>query len=72
MYSDLTERELAILTSLANGETYTDIIRELGLKKTLVAHSRKMLFLKLGEAKTAAHAVALGYHKGILKVPVRK
>lgn len=71
MYADLDDREIFILTSLANGETYLDIMTELDIKKGTMSEYRKRLFLKLG-AKTAAHAVALGYHKGILLVPVRK
>lgn len=61
----LTERHRQILALLAQGKTYSEIGRHLGLREeTVKTHSQK-LFRKLG-ARTQAQAVALGYQLRLL------
>lgn len=63
--TELTKRELEVLELVAAGLTCPKIGRQLYIEtetaKTHVAHIR----LKLG-AKTQAHAVSLGYIRGLL------
>jgi two-component system response regulator NreC len=67
-YDALTERELGILIMLADGMTYAAISKELFVSISTLNVHRKHIFRKLG-ALTSAHAVALAYHKRILKIP---
>ena len=56
-----------ILDFLANGYTYQAIAAELGCTENAVKGAAWRLFEKLG-AETKAHAVAIGYQRGILKI----
>lgn len=61
----LTQREQQVLLGLADGLTLEYIATELYLSLHTVKTYAKSLREKLG-ARTAAHAVALAYHEGIL------
>ena len=65
----LTQREQKILELLADGHDRSDIARRLGAARgsslgTVKADTSR-LYAKLG-ARTAAHAVSLGYRYGLL------
>lgn len=61
----LTPVELGILVALADGDSQAEIAAERLVSADVVASVVKSLRGKLG-ARTAAHAVALGYHRGLL------
>lgn len=64
----LTERELGIVLSLADGETLGEIAEGLYLSVETVRGCTASLRAKLG-ARNAAHAVALAYHRRLLLIP---
>jgi ATP/maltotriose-dependent transcriptional regulator MalT len=62
---DLSERELTVLELIADGLSNEQIGRRMCLStETIKTHVRKML-AKLG-ARTRAHAVTLGFRRGLL------
>lgn len=63
---DLNEREERVLFALADGLTVPEIADELTLGAAAVKEAVQTLRAKLG-AKNQAHAVALAYHRGILR-----
>lgn len=64
--NDLTERELLVLMLLADGCSSKEIEVEIDRKHYTVKHIVATIREKL-EAKNSTHAVAIAYHKGILK-----
>ena len=63
--SDLTEREMQVLLGMSQGQSNSEIGRELFLSEdTIKTHARR-LFSKLG-ARDRAHAVALGLRHSLL------
>lgn len=64
----LTERELGILLSLADGENLVEIAHQLFVSVATIRSDIASVREKLG-AKTATHAVALAYHRGLLLIP---
>lgn len=62
----LSIREEHILFAIADGLTNPEIARELGLSEQTISVCAGALFEKLG-ARNRTHAVALAYHRGILK-----
>jgi DNA-binding NarL/FixJ family response regulator len=62
----LTTREELVLVMFADGMTSSDIAAELYLSVETVRSHAGALLGKLG-AKNRAHAVALGYHRGLLR-----
>lgn len=66
MNRDLTATETGILLSLADGLTMSQIADEREVTLHTVTNQVKSLRSKMG-ARTAAHAVALAYHRGIFK-----
>jgi DNA-binding CsgD family transcriptional regulator len=64
----LTERELGILLSLADGASLVEIARNLLLSVETIRSHMASVREKLG-AKNAAHAVALAYHRRLLLIP---
>jgi DNA-binding NarL/FixJ family response regulator len=61
----LTDREVAVLIRIADGLRYTEIADEMVISVHTVKSHALAIYSKLG-AQTAAHAVALAYHRGIL------
>ena len=61
----LTERELEILTLLAQGNTNKLIAAELGFSESLIKQELVRIFDKLG-AKDRAHAVMLAVERGLV------
>jgi DNA-binding CsgD family transcriptional regulator len=64
----LTERELGVLLSLADGESLNEIASGLYLSVETIRGNLASLREKLG-ATNAAHAVALAYHRRLLLIP---
>jgi len=62
---DLTPRELDILILLSQGLQYNDIAQRLHISRETVKFHARNLFLEM-TANNAAHAVAIGYQRGIL------
>jgi DNA-binding CsgD family transcriptional regulator len=63
----LTEREIQVLTMLAEGKTDGEIALQLCISpKTVAWHAKEMRY-RLG-ASSRAHAVALAMHQGLLPV----
>lgn len=63
----LTERELSVLCSIAEGMSNEQIGRRLCLAENTIKTHTKNLYVKLG-ARDRAHAVSLAYRVGILTV----
>lgn len=61
----LGPRELEILQAVAEGETTAEIAARFGTSPWTVRDQRAKINVKLG-ARSAAHAVAIGYDRGIL------
>jgi DNA-binding CsgD family transcriptional regulator len=61
----LTDREQMVLAHLACGHSNADIGHETGLSEETVKSHARTLYRKLG-ARDRAHAVALGYQRGLL------
>ncbi|WP_434781135.1 response regulator transcription factor [Amycolatopsis kentuckyensis] len=61
----LTERELQVLTGMAAGKSNADIGHALFLSEDTVKSHARTLFRKM-RARDRAHAVAIGYERGIL------
>jgi len=59
----LSERDVEILTQIANGETYASAGRNLGLSSESVRGRCPQMYARLG-AKNAAHAAAIAAHEG--------
>jgi DNA-binding CsgD family transcriptional regulator len=66
--ADLTPRQLEVLRGLADGKRLQEMATELWLSPGTIRTHRTALFKALA-ARTAAHAVAIGYQRGILRVP---
>jgi DNA-binding NarL/FixJ family response regulator len=64
--TELTPRQLDVLLAVAEGDVTNEIAADLGLSPLTVKLHRKRINSKLG-ARTAAHAVAIAYHEGILQ-----
>jgi DNA-binding NarL/FixJ family response regulator len=62
----LTARQLDVLLAIAEGEVTNEIAADLGISPLTVCSHRKKILFALG-ARTAAHAVAIAYHEGILQ-----
>lgn len=62
---DLTSREFQVLTGMSRGLANLGIARELGLSDNTVKTHARRLFRTLG-ASDRAHAVAIGYQRGLL------
>jgi DNA-binding CsgD family transcriptional regulator len=61
----MSDRERQVLAVIAQGKTSQDIARRLGISaRTVEAHSRSIT--KKLRAANKAHAVAIGFRKGIL------
>lgn len=67
---ELTEEERGVLLALSDGDAISEIARDLGLKTSATWRIVDVLLIKLN-AKSLAHAVALGYHHGHLVPAVR-
>ena len=67
----LNPSEFEALLALCEGETTPETAARLGLHHNAVSQRRQKLFSVLG-ARTAAHAVALAYHEGILTPRVKE
>ncbi len=65
MTHPLTKRELELLRYVANGKTYTEIARALGIATQTVKNHMTLIKLKLG-AKNKAHATAIALRCSIL------
>lgn len=63
---NLNEQELLVLMLVADGYTYQEIIAETEYKYDDVIFHTNSIRLKLN-AKNNANAVAIAYHRGILK-----
>ena len=63
---DFTERELAILRQLANGNPNKVIASQLGYSESLIKQELVRIFEKLG-AKDRAHAVMLAIDRGVVR-----
>ena len=63
--SPLTRREYEILVLSADGDSKRQVGEVLGIAEDTVRSYTKTLFLKL-DARNMAHAVAIGYQRGIL------
>lgn len=61
----LSERELQVLRGMARGKSNGDIARETYLSEDTIKTHASRLFKKIG-ARDRAHAVAIGYERGIL------
>lgn len=57
---------LAVLRLIAEGNTNAQIARELGISEDTVKGRARALFEDLG-ARDRAHAVAIGYQRGLLR-----
>jgi DNA-binding NarL/FixJ family response regulator len=68
-WMELDERELLVLMLLADGCTIAEIADEINRKDDTIKHIFHNIRWKL-KAKNNTHAVAMAYHKGILKVRV--
>ncbi len=66
--AQITLRELAVLSLMAEGFTNAEISEQLLITVRTVKHHSASVRRKLG-ARTPAHAVALGYRLGLLSVP---
>lgn len=64
--SPLTPRELDILREAAEGWAAKETGTRLGLSESTVRNYRVTIYEKL-QAVTAAHAVAIGYQRGLLR-----
>lgn len=69
--SDLSKRQLQIVTLLAEGYTREDISHRLNLSVYTVKAHIHNVFEKLG-AKNVAHMVAIAYQERWLTVPDRR
>jgi DNA-binding NarL/FixJ family response regulator len=67
MNSRLTSRELQILQLVADGHTTPQISKMIYSAEGTIKAQISMVLLKMG-ASNRAHAVALGYQRGILQV----
>lgn len=65
-----SKREMQCLQAIARGLTNARIGGELFLSEDTVKTHNRRLFRKLG-ARDRAHAVALGYQRGLLVLPGR-
>jgi DNA-binding CsgD family transcriptional regulator len=64
----LTARQLQLLTALTTGKTNGEIARDFYLtENTVKTHMRRLL--KALRAHDRAHAVAIGYQRGLLHLP---
>jgi DNA-binding NarL/FixJ family response regulator len=66
--SSLTEREVEVLTGLANGKTHRQLAKELAISEKTVATHIQRIFPKLG-VHSRAEAVAAAYQRGIIESP---
>lgn len=68
--AQITARELEVLTAIAAGDANHEIAEQLHLSvETVKSHTRHIIE-KLG-ARSRAHAVALGYQHGLLRIVER-
>lgn len=63
----LTEHEIEILRHIANGETYGQIGKALGISTQAVKNTMTLIMPQLG-ARNKAHAVALALRYGLLSL----
>lgn len=61
------ERRLQILEMLATGHNYRDMAKIFGISHETARQTAYILFEELG-ADNAAHAIAIAYQRGYLKV----
>jgi RNA polymerase sigma factor (sigma-70 family) len=66
--SELPQRELETLEGAAAGEQSAQTAERLGISDHTVKGYRKNVIRRL-EAENISHAVAIGYQRGILKIP---
>ncbi len=64
-HDEVTPRELEFLKSLALGKTYAEIGDELGIGINSVRSLVRSTYPKL-QARTAAHAIAIAFRKGLI------
>lgn len=63
--TDLTDRQLRVLRLVADGLTLKAAAAELYVSYATVKNDAAQVLRRLG-ARTAAHAVAIGYQRGLL------
>jgi DNA-binding CsgD family transcriptional regulator len=68
---DLTPRELQTLRMKANGLVSKQIAAEFGITENTVKNHMTVILRKLG-AENTAHAVAIGFRRGLLEVPPKE
>lgn len=61
-------REIAVLAEIAAGSSNSDIAHQLVISEETVKTHVRHLLVKL-EANNRAHAVAIGYQRGLLRLP---
>jgi DNA-binding NarL/FixJ family response regulator len=66
--SSLTDREVEVLTGLANGKTQKQMAKELAISEKTVATHIQRIFPKLG-VHSRAEAVAAAYQRGLIESP---
>lgn len=65
MKQTLSRRQQELLGLLAEGITLVDVAKKLHIGESTVKSTARDLYTRLG-ARTAAHAVAIGYERGLL------